>query len=368
MILQLSLRYFLLNQKRTVKGSQIVAIGFIAVFATTVLIGGFATEISIVTSKLNKTDVTYSIIPDTTDQFNNEQIKQLENLGSEERGIAYLNFERIEFGYFSSSDYLDIEMPIHFTNLTKIAEQILPTGFEFDDNRTTLFATLDFKNSLNLGIGNIYHIKSSNFSISAALTEFINPDQPIINSGLYLDLESTKQKYIDRNRAIIQFSQNTNIPRLLGKIRDIEDISINLIRGENEFLRLSADNISRTLYVLQIAISILVFLSIFNLMNIIILESRYDIRVLLSIGYSKNSVWLLYVLIGGLIGLIGALFTLIVSVVIISAILSLLSAIGFPFILVSIGINQVISLFLNILLITIASSLIPSYIGVNSTR
>lgn len=357
-----------MNQKRTVKGSQIVAIGFIAVFATTILIGGFASEISIITSKLNKTDVSYNITPTSDDQFSDKQINQLERLASEERGLTYLNFEHIGFGLFNSSEYINIEIPFHFTNLTKIAEKVLPAGFKLNQNETNLFATLDFRSTLNLGVGQIYFIRIGSFSTSVALTQFINPDQPIVNSGLYLDLESDKSRYGALNQGIIQFSQNTNIPRLISKVRDIDGVSIDLIRGEDEFLQLSAENISRTLYVLQIAISILVFLSIFNLMNIIILESRYDIRVLLSIGYSKNSVWLLYVLIGGLIGLIGAIFTLIVSVVVISAILSLLSAVGFPFILVNIGVSQISTLFLNTILVSVVSSLIPSYIGVNSTK
>ncbi|MHA2278552.1 MAG: hypothetical protein ACXAC2_22470, partial [Candidatus Kariarchaeaceae archaeon] len=126
MILKLSLRYFLLNQKRTIKGSQIVAIGFIAIFSTNVLISGFTNEVTIITSKLNKTDVTYKISSISDGQFHDDQISELEKLSINERGVTYLNFEMVQTGFFSSSEYIDIEIPFHFTNLTKV---LLRAGF-----------------------------------------------------------------------------------------------------------------------------------------------------------------------------------------------------------------------------------------------
>lgn len=368
MIIGLSLRYFLLNQKRTIKGSQIVAIGFIAIFSTTTLIGSFTEEISIVTSKLNKTDVTYKIQISDDDFFSNNQITKLKTLFKDERGITYLNFENTEFGYFSSSQYSDIEIPIHFTNLTRLIEKVQLRNVEINENEISMLMTSDIKIPLNLQIGQIYFVSSNNFSSSAPLIEFLNPDQSVVNSGIFLDLTQSTYASMHINVAYIEFSQNTNVPRLLKLINDIEGLNIDLVRGEDKFLALSAENVSNTLFVLQLAISILVFLSILNLMNIIILESRYDIRVLLSIGYSRFSVWLMYVVIGTLIGLIGALFTLVISIIIMTAIISLLSVFGFPFLTLGIGISQILILFTNAILVTLLSSVIPSYQGVNSLK
>ncbi len=368
MIIRLSLRYFLLNQKRTIKGSQIVAIGFIAIFSTTTLIGSFSDEISIVTSKLNKTDVNYKIQISKEDIFSNNQIAQLKTLYKEERGITYLNFENSEFGYFSSSEYSDIEIPIHFTNLTRLIEKVQLRDVEINNNEISLLMTSDIKIPLNLQIGQIYFITSSNFSSSAPLIEFLNPEQSVVNSGIFLDLTQSLHASENINVAYIEFAQNTNVPRLLKMINDIKGLNVELVRGEDKFLALSAENVANTLFVLQLAISILVFLSILNLMNIIILESRYDIRVLLSIGYSRFSVWLMFVIIGTLIGLIGALFTLIISIIIMTAIISLLAVFSFPFLTLGIGLAQILILFVNAILITILSSIIPSYQGVNSLK
>ena len=81
-------------------------------------------------------------------------------------------------------------------------------------------------------------------------------------------------------------------------------------------------------------------------MNIIILESRLDIRILLSIGYSHREVSTIFVLIGGLIGLIGGVLTILFSILLVTAILSFLASAGLPYVLFNLETSQLILIIL----------------------
>jgi ABC-type lipoprotein release transport system permease subunit len=264
-------------------------------------------------------------------------------------------------GFISTQQAFDVLVPVHLTNITKLLSLFYLNQAV---SNTSIIVTSDLASALNMKTDHLYTINITAKVQVSTLVTILDPNLANLNSGVYIDFSSIKWHPHVVNRFFIQLSAKPDYNRLIKDLQELGDIKIELSRAEKKFLRASANQISNTLLILQTAISILVFLSIWNVMNTIILESNDDIRLLLSLGYSRRQIWRLYVTIGAFIGFVGGILTLLTSYVLVSMVLSSISFIfNLPFIAISINYPDIVIILLNGLIISTLSSIYPSMIG-----
>jgi ABC-type lipoprotein release transport system permease subunit len=351
-----------LNRRRTVRGAQIVAIGLVLVAATNLLIGGLSSEISSLTELLGYETNGLTVSPNTGDVFTEVEYQNIQAYVDSQNIIQSYVSEYSTMGFISTQQAFDVLVPFHLTNITKLLSlfYLAPT-----ESNTSIVVTADLASALNMKTDHLYTINITAKVQVITLVTILDPNLANLNSGVYIDFSTLNWPPQIVNRFFIQLSAKPDYNRLIKDLQELGDIKIELSRAENKFLRTSADQISNTLLILQTAISILVFLSIWNVMNTIILESKDDIRLLLSLGYSRRQIWQLYVTIGAFIGFVGGILTLITSYVLVSMVLSSVSFIfDLPFIAISVNYPDIAIILLNGLIISTLSSIYPSMTGV----
>ncbi|MHA2277651.1 MAG: ABC transporter permease, partial [Candidatus Kariarchaeaceae archaeon] len=302
-----------------------------------------------------------TVLPNKGDVFTAVEYQNIQSYVDSQNIIQSYISEYSTLGFISTQQAFDVLVPVHLTNITKLLSLFYLNQAV---SNTSIIVTSDLASALNMKTDHLYTINITAKVQVSTLVTILDPNLANLNSGVYIDFSSIKWHPHVVNRFFIQLSAKPDYNRLIKDLQELGDIKIELSRAEKKFLRASANQISNTLLILQTAISILVFLSIWNVMNTIILESNDDIRLLLSLGYSRRQIWRLYVTIGAFIGFVGGILTLLTSYVLVSMVLSSISFIfNLPFIAISINYPDIVIILLNGLIISTLSSIYPSMIG-----
>ena len=356
MILKFALKYFILNRRRTVRGAHIVAIGLIVIASTNLLINGLSKELSNLTQLLGYESNGITIEPIKGELFDEVTLNEIKIYLDKTPSINTYLIEYLTIGNISAQQMSNVALPFHIINIT----QLLPLG-----DPDTVFVTSEIQISLKLVIGNYYSIRFNSVNISRPLSKVLNIKTESVDSGLYIDYKLLGFDDTISNRVNIQLTEGINPYDIIDELNQIDNINVKITRAESKFLESSAKQITTTLLVLQTAISILVFLSIWNIMNVVVLESKYDIRILRSLGYNKFQITLLFIIIGFLIGLLGGLLTILISYILVAMILSSIAFVfDLPYINANFDTSEIIGLLINSILISTLSSIYPSYKGV----
>lgn len=361
-MIEFPFKYFIYNYQRSIKGSKIAAIGFIAIISTSLLIASLSEEITTITSQLGREDKSL-IIKGSENELTLAKIDQIEQLLLKKNLLLYYNFEYVIPGKFTSGKFEDVDLSLRLTNLTKLHNnELLKINLA-----KQVIATSDLAENYNLVVSDLVILKFLQLEMVTPLTEIVSIRKNFVQSGIYLNYSNYEDLILNSNQFFIyiQITSETNTRDAINLIHQNFGISAEIYRGESRFLISSITVIEDTLILLQFLISILVVLSLNNLMNIIIQESKYDIRVYKSIGFSKRSLIVLFVSVGALIGILGGILTLLLSSILVMTVLAVLAAsTGFSYIFINLGSKFAFQIFLNIVMVSLIASIYPSYKGV----
>lgn len=361
MLLGLSLRYFIYNHKRTIKGVKIIALGIIIVSSSGILIDGFGNEITQITELLGENNDSILIKPLESQLFSASQQDEILDILHSSQNVKAILLEYTTMGTFKTSDQL-IKVPIHITNLTLINQFI--EGSNYLAKKTQAFFSNDLVQIYGFNINQIFEITVEEaYSLNSTVTlhKTIQVEEKFINSGIYLDTSILSEDFLG-NIIRVQFENPRQNALILEKLIDLNYLDLSEARPESEYLKISARQITTLLLILQTMISILVVFNIANLFQQLLFESKFDIRVLLSIGYSKNQVRSIYLVIASSMGLISFILSTIISFILVSLILNILTLL-FDFTSIEINLTAYLLLynFINAFLVSAIGSILPIY-------
>ncbi|MEK9716507.1 MAG: FtsX-like permease family protein, partial [Candidatus Heimdallarchaeota archaeon] len=133
-----------------------------------------------------------------------------------------------------------------------------------------------------------------------------------IGSGLYLP------NYLINftNYQTLNFEVSSDMVDILSNEIDknIENLNIEIINSEEDYIIEVYREFEIIINLLTIFMFILTLLGIFNVSKVIIFESKPEIRILKSLGYSRNSINLIFSIITGLILVIGAVLAIPIAI------------------------------------------------------
>ncbi|MDH5646282.1 MAG: FtsX-like permease family protein [Candidatus Heimdallarchaeota archaeon] len=365
--MQLSGGYFLRNKKRTIKGVKLLSIGLVIVISSILIIYATVNQFYHLSMLLGQDDRTLVVEPTNglNSYFDDPILQELySKLNTDSRVESYSD-ERLEFGSLHV-DEVNITLPFHLINMTNYFNSFVNLSVQFAgiDISEKMIITSDIVNSLNLNQGAYYQFQVMEVAFTRSLFYILNIDIDGVNSGIYINQNEENFETL-KNMIFIKLTEKADVFEFLTDYSEFKGIKIRPLRAEQRFLDNSARQIINTLYLLLYAISILVVLSISNLMLILIYESQNDIQILRSIGYSPHQISFLFVMIGLIIGVVGSAISLLISYAVVSLTISLISIIlHLPFIVVEMPIHLILNTFINGFIVTLISSLIAVVRGI----
>ncbi len=312
---------------RTIKGVKIIALGIIILSSTSLLVISFGSEISKITTLLGETNDTV-ILTSNNGVFTEEQKIKIDSIIDGKPSILNIIEEQFTEGLINSKG-MNYRVPVHLVNM---AEIISLTEIPVNLTVSTQIPSLITDDLNDFVIGDILSINLLVMGINVDYNEVIISDvigelsrgYKMVNSGMYIDYTRFLDE-INVNMIQIQFKNENKDQILIDKLKDLEFVEINDARPEAQFLIVSADQIILLLLILQTMISLLVILNIWNLFNQLLYESKYDIRVLLSIGYDKNDVRALFIMISMIMGISAFLLSTIISYLLVNIVMTILA-------------------------------------------
>ncbi|MCY3411870.1 MAG: ABC transporter permease [Candidatus Heimdallarchaeota archaeon] len=357
MLLELSFRYFIYNHLRTIKGVKIIALGIVIISSTGILVNSFSTEVTEITQILGSANDTIIISPHEQDYFSTEQMTQLLSLIENKATVLYYFEEYFSIANITVNNQI-YQVPIHITDINKFAEYIRYTG-AFDPVLQTSFVTEDLYLDLDLAIGGIYELTNEGGSYAITVAKKLDQDLKFINSGIYVNKTQSMTK---TNLLYVQFTNERQDEDIVNSINDLDFVKVLDSRPEGRFLVISADQIILLLLILQSLISFLVILNIWNLFHQLLYESKFDIRIMLSIGYERRDVQILFFLMAGIMGFVAFMLSTIISYLLVSIFLTIFT-LSFEISYLQVGLDGRILLFnfFNGVIISMLGSFYPIY-------
>lgn len=356
MIIELSVRYFLYNRKRTYKAIRLISLSLIIITSSSILISSLAFEVTNLTYLLEEGNDKLIITPTKNANFTDEELGQIHNyLDMNGYVINYLE-QYISKGRLIKGINESYSIPYKIVEMNTLAAMIYPENdINFKDK---ILGSQDLMYMIKLNTRDYYQFQFQNVSVTNNIYDFIDNDLDFIHSGLYLD-----QSYFEIVKINMIEIKLTREADMLGQVKDLsrfDFLSVQHTRTEPEFLEKSAQQVQVILLILQVMISILVAIGIWNTFLQMVQESWYDIRIMLLVGYGKNDVRTLFFIISVIIGLISSVLAILVGLVLIYIIFSVFSIITSTSLIIPIITFEVIKIIIiNGLLISIISSIHP---------
>jgi hypothetical protein len=412
MKLQLIWLYFKRQHRRTVFTAFILSLGLIIILTSYQLINGFENEIAsniwdrpridqFYIGNLESSTETSSINLD----IDYNRLQSLENWLNSSTMINswssyYSNFQIIT--YTSQNMTLTTEIQIVVANpLNLQANAILPEEFQINENETLIGSTLDTilqspdqikidSSELNDIIHSFYpqisHNSFMNFSMStdgfiitqegltlnfpipvSATPEFST--SLIISEKLfYYYLTQTLNNADEQKSESITFLPNRMLVTLAdrGNFESVNsylnNIGLQLIikRGDREFISVGASQVVDNIVLLQLAMSVLIILSMVNIFIELFDELKPDFKILVQQGYDFDYIILFILGIATIIGVFAGTITILTSTLISNTIISLLAIIGNnPFIIISTNFEEIIEIMVQSILIANIAAIYP---------
>jgi hypothetical protein len=412
MKLQLIWLYFKRQHRRTVFTAFILSLGLIIILTSYQLINGFENEIAsniwdrpridqFYIGNLESSTETSSINLD----IDYNRLQSLENWLNSSTMINswssyYSNFQIIT--YTSQNMTLTTEIQIVVANpLNLQANAILPEEFQINENETLIGSTLDTilqspdqikidSSELNDIIHSLYpqisHNSFMNFSMStdgfiitqegltlnfpipvSATPEFST--SLIISEKLfYYYLTQTLNNADEQKSESITFLPNRMLVTLAdrGNFESVNsylnNIGLQLIikRGDREFISVGASQVVDNIVLLQLAMSVLIILSMVNIFIELFDELKPDFKILVQQGYDFDYIILFILGIATIIGVFAGTITILTSTLISNTIISLLAIIGNnPFIIISTNFEEIIEIMVQSILIANIAAIYP---------
>lgn len=355
--------YFKRQSKRTVYTALILALGLIIILTSFQLINGFENEISGVIEDVNEENNTLLILDQSNSDFNNFTKSQLERLNQHLNRTNQLQ-NSLELFFTTkkvSNIYTSFTIPKNFivntytTNLSKLMNlnvlDFTITPQTIDLPEITSFIGNGLRTELPENTTLTHNTDQILINKSYSFTSNLDFQQAIILNEMIFPKTTT-------NIILLKLSENTDF----GELRDITkslDLQVLTPSGNSVFLAEGASQVIQTLVLLQFAMSILIIISISNILLQLFDELKTDFRNLNEVGFSELYIAGFILGISLLIGTISAVIAVFASTLISTAIVSFLAVIGTnPFIVVELN-------WIEIQLVTFQSLIICTISAIN---
>lgn len=320
--------YFIHSHARTIKGLKIIALGIIILSSTGLLVNSFGNEIVEITTLLGESNDAIVITPAKNSVFSATELELLENLIQSRKSVMKSIFEYTSLAEFDIYGETML-LPVHITNMTNLLK-IVNIEINTSSNKSMGLITSEMT---NYEVGDIIVLKSLDILKSEVnyLLEIqgkipsLNPPIKMINSGVYFD--DLQFDLEEKNMIQIQFEGGKKDMKFVDILEEYSFLTISDARPEASFLMVSTNQVVVLLLLLQTMISFLVILNIWNLFIQLLYESKFDIRVLLSVGYDKWDVRFIFFAIACIMGILSFLLSTIISYLLVNIILIILSLI-----------------------------------------
>ncbi len=360
--MELALKYFVYNRKRTLKAIKLLSLGLIIISSSSILISSFTSEVNQLTYLLEEGNYNIIVTP-KENEFTRDEMVILKNyLDTNTQVVNYLD-QYISGGTLDNKVNETFTIPIRLINMEDLLSLYFPNS-EVDPN-TTIVSTLDTMNLMNLNIEDYYRFQFDNNTFYSPIFDFLDSDLDFIHSGFYMDRSLINQS--STNLVEINLSFESDVGEEINRLEDFDFINVQHTRAEPEFLETSSNQIQILLIILQLMISILVSMSIMNTFSLMLQESKYDIRVLLAVGYNISQIRTMFFIISTIIGMLSSIISILIGFILVSIIFSLFSLVtntAFIVPVLTYGVFYIISA--NGFLVAVIASIFPIYKEVRS--
>jgi ABC-type antimicrobial peptide transport system permease subunit len=358
MIIELSVKYFVYNRKRTIKAIKLLSLGLIIISSSSILISSFTAEVNKLTYLLEEGNYSIIVTPLESDNFTIEQTLILQSyLDTNTQVLNYID-QYYSQGIINKQENESYVIPLRLIDMGDLISMYFPDTTV--NSNTTIVSTLDIMNLMNLNNKDYYRFQFSNQTIYSPIYDFLDNELDFIHSGFYMDRSLLNQWRT--NLIEIKLTYESNVVEEIVKLEDFDFVKVQHTRSEPEFLETSSNQIQLLLIILQSMISILVAMSIWNTFTLMLQESKYDIRVMLAVGYDKRQIRTMFYLISTIVGLLSSIISILIGFILVSIIFSLFSLItNTAFIVPVLTYGVFILISANGFLVALIASIYPIY-------
>ncbi len=301
MMINLAFKFFKKFKKRTSQGIKIVT------FAISIIL---ITQIFLTTLNVQVTNITNVIDSDTTVIKYDKTFQNNYSLSDIKEILDIVDmYESNIINYYFETEYFTEVYNIIDGKKYNISTHFVDKNFKILNvlNQNEIMMSEDLEGIYE--IGDQINIKlTDNFQRNFTIIDIVSTNNKIIESGFYIP------NYLINytNYQTFNFEVSSDMVDILNNEIDknIEDLNVEIVANEEAYIIEVYREFEIIINLLTIFMFILTLLGIINVSKVIILESKPEIRILKSLGYSRNSINLIFSIITGLMMVIGAVLAI----------------------------------------------------------
>ncbi len=362
MLIQLVLKYFIYNHKRTFQGVITLAVGVMLFVASVGIVSGFSGQAQLLSNLLPKSRELL-IEPVNQPALSNETIEKIISLSRtvdpdvmpmrSNYTPAKLSGSQGQFEIFA--EIIDYAELANYSGITSIAL--------LENNTIVIGENL----AVNTGLfeGSFGQIQIENISISVEVGKVIRRSGWISTQVLIPFQAMGYEHFRSATQLRLVFSDPDQAQRLrLFLHNQVGNITISDQSGTKLFLDASFSEILNLLWILEILFGILAVLSIGYTLTTLVKESVEEIKILRALGFSSSQIFALFYGQSLLIGLLGGLLGMLIGLVSAVGALSFSSAvIDSPYFILTIDLRIVSMIFALSVIISALAGIYPAMLA-----
>ncbi len=364
MLIQLVLKYFIYNHKRTFQGVITLAVGVMLFVASVGIVSGFSGQAQLLSNLLPKSRELL-IEPSNQPALSNETLEKIISLSRtvdpevvplrSNYTQAILSGAQGQFMIFA--EVIDYNELANYSGITSIAL--------LGNNTIAIGENL----AINTGLaeGSFGKIQIGNVTLYVEVGKIIRKSGWISSQVLIPYQALGYEFFASASQLRLVFSDPDQAQRLrLFLHNQVGNITISDQSGTKLFLDASFNEILNLLWILEILFGVLAVLSIGYTLTTLVKESVEEIRILRALGFSASQIFALFYGQSLLIGFLGGLLGMLIGLVSAVGALSFSSAvIDSPYFILSIDINIASMIFALSVIISALAGLYPAFLAIS---
>jgi ABC-type lipoprotein release transport system permease subunit len=377
MLVNLTWLYFKKQKRRTVFTTFVLSMGLVIILVSFQLVNGFENEINSVISQYDRQSKIYYVTR-LDNSLTTKNIFELSLTHLEYQSLNNIlinNSEFLTYWHWFYSNFYDVQYYDKIKNEFRTSEvQIVITDpLKLQNNRLITPESVIKSNDSMIGLSLFSVMKNfqnltvlENFSNSNAFSfSEIEISNPVVfqsnlefSSSIIIPLNYFQVKPLP-NKLLISINNEDQVNRVKS-IFNQNGYDIISISGNFEFLAEGANQMIEILLLLQIVMSVLIIISIANILIELFEDLQEDFKIILHIGFDYTFLTKFMFGISILIGIFAGFIAIIISFLISNLVLSLISATGyFTFIIVSIEYTKLVATLLYSTIVSCIATLYP---------
>ncbi len=362
MLIQLVLKYFIYNHRRTFQGVITLAVGVMLFVASVGIVSGFSGQAELLSNLLPKSR---ELLIEPTNQLvlKNETIEEIISLSrTVDPQVVALRSNYTQAVLFGAQGQFIIFAEI--IDYTELANYSGISSIAVLSNRTIVVGE---NLAINTGLaeGSCGQVDVGNVSLYVEIGKIIRRSG-WISSQAFIPYQALGFKtFTSASQLRLVFSDPDQAQRLrLFLHNQIANITISDQSGTKLFLDASFKEILNLLWIMEILFGILAILSIGYTLTTLVKESVEEIRILRALGFSATQIFALFYGQSLLIGFLGGLLGMLIGLISAVGALSFASAvIDSPYFILSMDVGIVLMIFGLSVVISAFAGIYPAFLA-----